>query len=83
MCFPKVGRNSILYGCKLIVQDEIMINFSVHDDHIFVLIIITSIKMVNVGALSSQNVNCSLSSSHTLVDLYLFMWRETVDFKVD
>ena len=44
--------------------------------------IITLIKMVNVDAFSSQNVNCSLSSSHTFVDLYLFMWRETVDFRV-
>ena len=53
-----------------------------HDDYIFVLMIITLIKMVNVDAISSQNVNCSLSDSHTLVDLYLFMWRETVDFGV-
>ena len=57
-------------------------DFSVHDDYIFVLMIITLIKMVNADALSSQNVNCSLSNFHTLVDLYLFMWRETVDFRV-
>ena len=44
--------------------------------------IITLIKMVNVDALSSHNVKCSLSNSHTLADLYLFMWRETVDFRV-
>ena len=59
-----------------------MINFSVHDYYIFILMIITLIKMVNVDALSSQNVNCSLSNSDTLVDLYLFMWRETVDLRV-
>ena len=38
--------------------------------------IITLIKMVNVDALSSQNANYSLSNSHTLVDLYLFMCGE-------
>ena len=46
------------------------------------MMITTLIKMVNVDVLSSQNVNCSLSNSHTLVDPYLFMWRETVDLRV-
>ena len=54
-----------------------------HDDYVFVLMIITLIKMVNVDALSSHNVKCSWSNSHTFVDLYLFMWRETVDFRME
>ena len=66
-----------------------MINFIVHDDYVFVLMIITLslIKMLNVDALylSSQMSIAhyqTLMYEYTLVDLYLFMWRETVDFRV-
>ena len=56
-----------------------------HDDYIFVLMIITLIKMLNVDSLSSQMSIAhyqTLMYEYTLVDLYLFMWRETVDFRV-
>ena len=41
--------------------------------------------MLNVDALSSQMSIAhyqTLMYEYTLVDLYLFMWRETVDFRV-
>ena len=56
-----------------------------HDDYIFVLMIITLIKMLNVDSLSSQMPIThyqTLMYEYTLVDLYLFMWRETVDLRV-
>ena len=47
--------------------------------------IITLIKMLNVDSLSSQMSIAhyqTLMYEYTLVDLYLFMWRETVDLRV-
>ena len=56
-----------------------------HDDYIFVLMIITLLKMLNMDSLSSQMSIAhyqTLMYEYTLVDLYLFMWRETVDLRV-